>query len=150
MKAMRQSLLLDIVRNNRVNTQEQLQAHLLQAGIQVNQATISRDIRELGIVKMPEDGGGYRYGVGERPSESPRKFYVILREAVVRIGVARNIVIVKCHTGMANAACAAIDATTDQLAGTIAGDDTIMAVAYDDASAEAFANDLKEILRTDG
>lgn len=146
MKTSRQNKILEIIKDNVVSTQDTLQTLLRQAGISVNQATISRDMRELNVVKAADSNGVFRYIAGSAAVDSERKYSIIIKEAVISANCAKNIVIIKCHTGMAGAACAALDSMNlQEIAGTIAGDDTIMAVAYTDEAAQRILGDLNNI-----
>ena len=108
MKTRRHAKILEIINSHSVETQEELQAHLSQAGYQVTQATVSRDIKELRLVKTPGQGGGYRYATAKSGSEPiSAKFHSIFTDSVVRVQYAQNIVVVHCLPGMAQAACAA-------------------------------------------
>ncbi len=110
-----------IIETNSVGTQEDLLALLLAAGVNVTQATVSRDIKEMRIVKHPGPDGEYKYCL---PGEK-------LKGAVSSTDIAMNTVVVKCHAGTAQAACAALDSINlKNVAGTIAGDDTIFILCY--------------------
>ncbi len=142
MKAERQKNLLDIISNEVVETQEELINALLNRGFRVTQATISRDINELKIVKRPVGEGKYRYAVNRQDGVAlESKFKSIFRESVLDVDYAGNIVVIKCYTGMANAACAALDTMEfDGMVGSLAGDDTIFLLMRD----EQLCKKLKE------
>ena len=147
-KSKRQEIILKLIAEEAIDTQEGLLARLGQDGIEVTQATISRDMRELGIHKVRDETGRYRYVsnyVGSATSKLSSKFSVIFAETAVSIDYAQNIVVVKCHTGMANAACATFDAAniTDVI-GTLSGDDTFLIITRTEES----ANDICMRLRT--
>lgn len=136
-KKIRQSKILEIIEKKRISTQEELAAELRAAGFESTQATVSRDIRELQLTKSTDSSGEYKYSapdVGSMMSEN--KFARVLADAVITTVVAENLLIVKTYAGMANAACAAIDSMGwEQVAGSIAGDDTIFIAcrSHDDA-----------------
>ena len=149
MKAKRQEKILSIIQNNTITTQEELQSHLAQAGFDATQATISRDIKELRLVKALSPTGNYYY---TRPMEKQPEVlslnidYVFL-ESIKSVDFAGNFVVVKCFPGMANAVCVAVDTGTwDGLVGTIAGDDTIFLLLRTQRQAEEFADYLKDIV----
>ena len=130
MKAKRHAKILELIEEFDIDTQEELQDRLNQAGFTVTQATVSRDIKELRLIKTLSPNGNYHYTThGEKGGrvDLSFKFHAIFAEAVNSIDYAQNLVVIKCYTGMANAACAALDSIRwDGLVGTIAGDDTIM------------------------
>lgn len=132
MKKNRQAMIARIIETNSVGTQEDLLALLLAAGVNVTQATVSRDIKEMRIVKHPGPDGEYKYCLpGEKQDESSSKYMTLLKGAVSSTDVAMNTVVVKCHAGTAQAACAALDSLNlKNVAGTIAGDDTIFILCY--------------------
>lgn len=150
MKYKRHARILELVRNEDIETQEELSDRLFKSGFKVTQATVSRDIKELRLVKLLSGNGRYKYSVpaGENPlTSSASKYYGILRESVVSLDFAGNLVVVRCHTGMANAACAAIDALPmSDIVGTVAGDDTILIVARTEDKASALLQELSKIL----
>ncbi len=148
MKTRRHAKILEIINSNSVETQEELQAHLRQAGYQVTQATVSRDIKELRLIKTPGEGGGYRYTIAKGGGEHiSAKFHSIFSGSVVRVQYAQNIVVVHCLPGMAQAACAAMDSLHwDQVIGTLAGDDTFICIVTGEREAEDLVLELKKML----
>lgn len=148
MKNNRHMALLKLIEEKVINTQEQLQAELMQLGFNVTQATVSRDIKALNIVKTFDTDGNYRYSVNKSSlSVGAERYTGIFSKAAISIHAAQNDVIVKCYTGTANAACAAIDTLySEMFVGTIAGDDTILVITEDSAAAEALVAKLNEIL----
>lgn len=148
MKTRRHAKILEIINSTVVETQEDLQEHLRQAGFSVTQATVSRDIKELRLIKSPIRGGGYRYTTAKGGHEPiSAQFHSIFGGSVVRVQYAQNIVVVNCLTGMAQAACAAMDSLHwEQVVGTLAGDDTFFCVVTDERAAEDLAMELKKML----
>lgn len=145
MKKRRHAAILELIAEHSVDTQEELLLLLRGRGFDVTQATVSRDMNELGLVKKP-DGGGYRYSVPPEQKEGPGKFRNIFRDAVVGVDFAMNDVVVKCYSGMAMAAAAALDAMDlPGVVGTLAGDDTIFIVARTGREAENLARALKNL-----
>ena len=149
MKSTRQTKILEIIKEHRIETQEELQHHLKNAGFNVTQATVSRDIRELGIIKAESDDGVYKYRARiEAPSkELNGNFALILHQAVSSVACANNLIVVKTYTGMGSAAGAAVDAMElSGVMGTLAGDDTLLIIAQDNASAATITELLKELI----
>lgn len=149
MKKRRQAKILEIISNNEVETQEELQAKLFASGYEVTQATISRDIKELRLVKDLSPRGRYVYSAGKKINAESinNRAGGIFSESIVSIDYALNTVCIKCFSGMAGAACAAIDSLTiDEVLGTIAGDDTIFVLCRSEHSAEIFTSKLRTML----
>ena len=145
MKAQRQAKIMEIISTINVETQEQLLQELQAAGFRSTQATISRDIKELRIVKELSALGTYRYTVAtkEVPTTFSTRINTIFRECVTRYDYAQNIVVIHTLPGLAGAAASAIDAMNmSVVVGTLAGDDTIFIIT----SSEDAAVSLKEKL----
>lgn len=132
MKKNRQSIIAKVIEENDIGTQEELLDLLLQQGVNVTQATVSRDIKEMHIVKRPDTTGAYKYCLPSAAYEqSSSKYMTILMGSVVYTDIAMNTVVLKCHVGTAQAACAAVDSIgLSEVAGTLAGDDTIFILCY--------------------
>lgn len=128
MKTNRQSKIIEIIQKNEVETQDELSALLEKDGFRVTQATVSRDIRELKLTKIPTTGGRQKYAViTDAPENLSKKYERVLREGFLSMDMAQNILVIKTVSGMASAVCAAIDAMKmREIVGSIAGDDTIM------------------------
>ena len=128
MKTNRQSKIIEIIQKNEVETQDELSALLEKEGFRVTQATVSRDIRELKLTKIPTAGGRQKYAViTDAPENLSQKYERVLREGFLSMDMAQNILVIKTVSGMASAVCAAIDAMKmREIVGSIAGDDTIM------------------------
>ena len=128
MKTNRQSKIIEIIQKNEVETQDELSALLEKDGFRVTQATVSRDIRELKLSKIPTAGGRQKYAViTDAPENLSKKYERVLREGFLSMDMAQNILVIKTVSGMASAVCAAIDAMKmREIVGSIAGDDTIM------------------------
>lgn len=150
MKNDRQNQLLQIISEEIIETQEQLLERLQAKGIKSTQATISRDIKELRLIKIASSNGGYKYSIAESEQDSgfvPR-VRNIFRECVIKVDVAQNLVVIKTITGMANAAAFALDTMKiSEIVGTIAGDDNVLIILRDNESAENFFEQAKEMLR---
>ena len=150
MKTKRQAKIIEIISNTNVETQEQLLKALEEAGFTSTQATISRDIKELRIVKELTSLGTYRYSVSDKdaPPALTDRLNTIFRECVTSIDYAENIIVIHTLAGMANAAGAALDAMKiNVVLGTLAGDDTVMIVMRDANSAAAFSGEIKAVVR---
>ena len=137
------------IKNNVVDTQDDIQKMLEEQGFSVTQATVSRDIKDLRIIKSVDANGVYRYIYNE-PEKLPnleKKFIDIFYHSVIKIDSAMNDVIIKCHPGTASAACAAIDEIfSKDVVGTLAGDDTILAITRSENDALYLVSKLHELL----
>ena len=149
MKHDRQTMILDIIAQENVETQEQLLSCLQQRGIVSTQATISRDIKELHLIKEPLGRGKYKYVVSGNRSQLniAEKLQTIFRESIISVAYAQNIVVIKTMPGLANGACSALDNMEEtDIVGSLAGDDTAFLVMKDTESAAEFCEEIKEIL----
>ncbi len=148
MKQNRQSKILEIISQNTIETQEQLIEKLREAGYDVTQATVSRDIRELRLMKVSCGFGVYKYIVSAQESHTHSAKYInILGETVINVEHAGNLVVVKTYPGMANAAGAALDSMGwTEIIGSIAGDDTLMLVVRSGETARSFSSELIGLL----
>ncbi len=143
MKNKRQYKILDIIKMHDVETQEMLQNLLAEYGFNVTQATVSRDIKELRLVKKMTENGIYKYAA---PEENRFKKNIFI-DTVTGIDYAMNTVVVRCHTGMAQAACAALDSMDyNGIVGTLAGDDTIFVLMKTEAEARKLVKTFKELV----
>ena len=148
MKKRRHARILELINNHDIETQEELQSHLLKSGFEVTQATISRDIKELRLVKELSDKGRYIYSTGKKSStDAVRRAGGIFAESILSVDHAQNIVCIKCFAGMASAVCTAVDATEwTGVIGTISGDDTIFVLCKTEDYAKIFTKNLEKIL----
>lgn len=148
MKHSRQEKILQIINENTVETQEQLIEKLEEAGFNVTQATVSRDVRELKLTKISCGFGVYKYVVSNRDSHShSAKFLNMLKEMVTGVDHAGNLVVVKTYPGMAQAAAAALDSMEyPEIIGSIAGDDTVMLVIRSAEATRAFSLELQGLI----
>lgn len=150
MKSQRQAKILEIVSTRDVETQEQLLEALQEAGFYSTQATISRDIKELRIVKELTQFGTYRYSVvsKELGSTFSARLHAIFRECVTSFDYAQNLVVVHTIPGLAGAAASAVDAMEMPfVVGSIGGDDTVLIVLRDTNAAMALCAELRNILK---
>lgn len=149
MKSQRQAKIMEIISNRNVETQEQLLEQLQKAGFHSTQATISRDIKELRIVKELTSFGTYRYTTSsdEVSGTFSTKLNTIFRECITNFDYAQNMIVIHTLPGLAPAAASAIDAMNMSVVlGTIAGDDTVFIVMRDNNAAAAFCGEIKSLL----
>ena len=148
MKTTRHNKILELINKYQITTQEELIEHLREEGYDVTQSTVSRDIKQLRLTKtlMPE--GKYRYQASPSTEKGAKNnFGTIFSSSVISIEEAMNIVVLKTFSGMAQAACAALDMMSfDFIVGTLAGDDTIIVVCKDAETAKKCADEFKEYL----
>jgi len=150
MKKDRQDAILKIIESVDVETQNQLIEELLKVGIASTQATVSRDIRDMYLVKELTPQGGYRYIAGYRPEKRNQtaRLKSIFKESVTSYACAMNIVVIKTLPGLASAACGAIDSMgIRSLVGSLAGDDTGFLAMSDIAAAERFCKEIEDMLK---
>lgn len=151
MKSKRQSKILEIIEKNEIDTQEQLAKHLKALGFVITQATVSRDIKELSLIKVPTKNGGSKYsftGQAGNNETTPYKLNTILKQAVISVDFAKNLVVIKTLSGMAQAVAYVIDAMKwEGVLGTIAGDDTIMIVERTDEGADQLCIKIKKMIK---
>ncbi len=149
MKRKRQQMILELIENNIGVTQEDLQNALCKAGFEVTQSTVSRDIRELKLVKGRDKDGNYRY-LAHKATETPHTdnhYENMFSGAVKSVDFALNNVVIKCYTGMASSACVALDALYhDKMLGSLAGDDTIFIVTRSEKESEELVESLKKLV----
>ena len=145
----RQKEILRVITTMDIETQYHLIEELKKSGITTTQATLSRDIKELHLVKELTTGGAYRYITGLKPGSGNHstRLKTIFKESVTSFANASNIVVVKTFPGLASAACSAIDSMgIKNLVGTIAGDDTIFMAMNDTDSAKQFCREIEKTL----
>ncbi|MEA4895985.1 MAG: arginine repressor [Oscillospiraceae bacterium] len=149
MKSARQEKILEIIASKDVETQSQLIDELLACGVKSTQATLSRDIKELRLVKELTGAGKYRYIAASREelTDFDLRLKKIFRESVTSYAVAQNILVIKTMPGLASAACAALDGMdVDGLVGTLAGDDTAFIAMKDREAAENLEREIEKLL----
>jgi len=148
-KSQRQAKIMEIISTRNVETQEQLLELLQKEGFRGTQATISRDIKELRIVKELSSLGTYRYTASssEVSGSFTSRLNTIFRECVTGFDYAQNIIVVRTLPGLASAAGSAIDSMNlSTVVGSISGDDTVMIVMRDNNAAAAFCGEIKNLL----
>ena len=149
MKTQRQAKIMEIISKTNVETQEQLLSLLREAGFSGTQATISRDIKELRIVKELTAMGTYRYTAAakEVPGTFSARLNTIFRESVTNCDYAQNLVVIHTLPGLASAAASAVDAMhLSVVLGTLAGDDTVLVIMRDTNAAAAFCGEIKSLM----
>lgn len=148
MKIARHSKIIELISQFDIETQEELAARLNAAGFRVTQATVSRDIRELKLMKMARPDGGSKYSVmtsKEKPDSE--KYIRVLKEAFLSMDMAQNILVIKTVSGMANAAAVALDHMNwQEVVGSLAGDDTIACFTKSADDCMALMNKIRKII----
>ena len=150
MKNARQGEILRIIQAVEVETQEQLLAELRARGFNATQATLSRDIKELRLVKELTGQGTYRYALTDRKTSAGNTLRLrnIFKEGVTSVDVAQNIVVVRTMPGLASAACSALDGMEiPGMVGSLAGDDTGILIMRDTAAAQQFNSEVHKLLK---
>lgn len=150
MKGRRQSTILSLIQKNEIGTQEELAEKLTQAGYNVTQATISRDIRELKLTKGSSRKGGQKYMTQNHNQHAVSgKVIRVFKDALLSMDQAQNILVIRTLTGMGNAVAAAIDAFDyDEIVGTLAGDDTIFCATRCEKDIDIIMEKFTEILQS--
>ena len=149
MKNQRQAKILEIISTKDIETQEQLLQELQEAGFYSTQATISRDIKELRVVKELTNFGTYRYTTSAKDGTNTfsARLNTIFRECITSYDYAQNIIVIKTMPGLASAAASAIDGMNmSVVVGTLAGDDTVFVVMRDNNAAATFCGEIKNLL----
>ena len=143
MKNRRHELILEIISEQSVGTQELLIELLAEHGIKATQATLSRDIQQLNLVKQRDENGEFRYALPAAAAEEKSLF----EEAVISVDYAMNTIVLKCRAGMAQGTCAAIDSVNHQgVVGTIAGDDPIFILVRTEDDAKKLSKKFRSEL----
>lgn len=149
MKSARHNLILEIIENKDIETQEELAEELLNHGVKVTQATVSRDIKELRILKVLSEHGGYKYATVERAEKGMNdRFIRILTESVVNIECVGNLMVLKTLSASASAAGEAIDSMKwSEVLGTIAGDNTLLIICRSEEAVEAIHTRFNNLVK---
>ena len=148
-KNARQTAILSIIEQYDVETQEELAGRLKEMGIVVTQATVSRDIKELRLLKVLSGSGGYKYATADKAEHGlSERFVRMFRDSVLSINFAGNIVVVKTLAGSANAAAEAIDSMRlPEILGTMAGDNTILVIVQNETEAAQAVKRFQDMLK---
>ena len=149
MKNVRQTAILSIIEQNDIETQEELASRLRQMGIDVTQATVSRDIKELRLLKVLSASGGYKYATADKAEHGlSDRFVRMFKDSVLSINFANNIIVIKTLSGSANVAAEAIDSMRlPQILGTMAGDNTILVIVQNEEEAARTVTGFQDMLK---
>ncbi len=151
MKQKRHSRILKIIAEQDMKTQEQLTEALRDEGYRVTQATVSRDIKELGLVKISTAGGEYKYAMAPGAGQDSSHHLTVFSNAVTEIRAAMHTVVVKTYAGMAQAVAASLDSMIGgEIVGSIAGDDTILIITENPEAAENMCGTLRRMFQKKG
>ena len=149
MKKGRHEAIIDLIRNNDIENQSELAFKLQEKGYEVTQATVSRDIQKLNLIKV-KSNGKFKYAVVENVASFSEKYINIIVETIKSLDVAKNLLIVKTQSGMAMATAAALDGLTfDEIVGSLAGDDAIFIATKNDDNAMLLKNKIEVLMRKD-
>lgn len=150
MKNRRHEVIIELIQNNILTTQDELQEALENLGFKVTQSTVSRDIKELRIVKAQDGNGVYRYLVAGKNNDAVRDrnhFEEMFAKSCIDVVYSMNTVIVKCYAGMASSVCVALEQLfSDIILGSLAGDDTIFAITSGEKDSVALVEKIKKII----
>lgn len=151
MKSLRQIAILDVIQKQDIETQEELAAALAAQGILVTQATVSRDIKELRLIKVLGPDGGYKYAAQDKESAGnglSERFARMLAESLLSVAASRNLVVIKTLSGSANVAGEAIDSMEwPEVLGSLAGDNTILLIIREDVDAEIIVRRVRDLMK---
>ena len=149
MKSVRQVAILDIIEKQDVETQEELADALRAQGIKVTQATVSRDIKELRLLKVLTPSGAYKYATADKAENGlSDRFIRVLAESMLRVAVSGNLVVVKTLSGSANVAAEALDSLHwPEILGSLAGDNTILLVIRAESEAQQVVQRIQELMK---
>ncbi|MFY9197692.1 MAG: arginine repressor [Acutalibacteraceae bacterium] len=144
----RQNLIIELINKETISTQEELLIKLKESGIDVTQATVSRDIKDLKLIKKVGQDGRSKYAINQTVTDDYLvKYYSILSGAVISVDYAVNTSVIKCYAGMAMAACAAIDSMEwEGVVGTLAGDDTIFVLCRTEQAAKQLKESVEKMI----
>ena len=148
MKTRRHAKILELIRERDIETQDELLRHLREAGFDVTQATVSRDIKELRLIKTLSGSGRYKYSTGSDGSaDMSSKFHSLFTDSALSVDYAMNMLVIKCMNGMAQAVCASMDAMYwKDFVGTLAGEDTILVVCRTEAAARETMEEIQKLI----
>ncbi len=150
MKNKRQEMIIELIKEHIITTQDELQEHLQNMGFKVTQSTVSRDIKDLRIIKNQDANGIYRYTIEKKKSLTVRDaehFEDVFIRACTDVLYSMNTVIIKCHSGMASSAAVALDKLhSDIVLGSLAGDDTVFAITSGERDSVILTERLKKAI----
>lgn len=149
MKKGRHEAILELIRQHDIENQNELAYKLTELGYSVTQATVSRDIQKLNLIKI-KSNGKFKYAVVESASNYSEKYIRIIKETITHVDVAKNILVIKTQSGMAMATAAALDGLKfDEIVGSLAGDDAIFIATRSDDSAMLLMNKIDVLIKKD-
>jgi len=149
MKNKRQLKILNLIKNEVISTQEELVQRLQEEGIKVTQATISRDIKKLGLIKIPDEDGSYKYALANQKSSAENKYWLkkMFNNLVADIDYSDNVILLKTVKGTAGGLGEALDnANWQHIIGSVAGDDTLLLIVKPSNKTEEVYEDLKKLM----
>lgn len=150
MKNKRHEVIIDLIKNHVLTTQDELQEALQNLGFSVTQSTVSRDIKELRIVKSQDENGIYRYHIAKKSNENSRDknhFEEMFSKSCIGVAYSMNTVVVKCYAGMASSVCVALENLfSDLILGSLAGDDTIFAITSGEKASQLLTEKIKNLI----
>ena len=149
MKSSRHAMILDIINNTSVETQEDLAAELRARGVEVTQATVSRDIKEMRLLKVLSEDGSYKYATVDKAEKGiSDRFIRIFSESTLSMQSAENLIVIKTLAGSANAAAEAVDSLHwPEIVGSLAGDNTILVIVKDKEHVQAIMDKFSSMLK---
>lgn len=149
MKTVRQVAILDIIEKQEIETQEELASALNARGIRVTQATVSRDIKELRLLKVPTPSGKYKYATGDQADNNlTDRFIRMLAESLLSVSSANNLIVVKTLSGSANVAAEALDSMHwPEVLGTLAGDNTVLLIIRSNEETITVTSRIREMMK---
>lgn len=149
-RSARQSKILELISTYEIDTQEDLVLKLKQSNFDVTQATVSRDIKELGLIKiLSNETGKYKYAFADTNSQVSNKYIFLLKESVISLKTVKNFLVVRTLKGMASSICSVIDKfNLDDVMGCVNGDDTILIIFSNNEESEYALNKLENIINT--
>lgn len=149
MKTVRHAMILEIIDSKDIETQEELADELRRHGVAVTQATVSRDIKELRLLKVLSEKGGYKYATAERAEKGLNdRFIRIFSESVLSMANANNLIVIKTLSASAAPACEAIDSLKwPEIVGTLAGENTVLVIVQSTEQVEEVMNRLRAMIK---
>ena len=149
MKTVRQVAILDIIEKQEIETQEELASALNARGIRVTQATVSRDIKELRLLKVLTPSGKYKYATGDQADNNlTDRFIRMLAESLLSVSSANNLIVVKTLSGSANVAAEALDSMHwPEVLGTLAGDNTVLLIIRSNEGTITVTSRIREMMK---
>lgn len=149
MKTVRQVAILDIIEKQEIETQEELASALNARGIRVTQATVSRDIKELRLLKVLTPSGKYKYATGDQADNNlTDRFIRMLAESLLSVSSANNLIVVKTLSGSANVAAEALDSMRwPEVLGTLAGDNTVLLIIRSNEETITVTSRIREMMK---